>query len=408
MWQQVALKELFHVCSSKRVLKSQWQKEGVPFYRGREVTSLSKHGFVDNELFISEDLYSEYAKKHGVPQPNDIVITAIGTIGNSYVVREGDRFYFKDASVLWLKKASDVDSEFINLWLKSPSLREQLDEGNGATVDTLTIKKLQSVLVSLPSLDEQRRIVATLTEAFAEIDKAHATASMNLKNAKELLNSYLQQAFNQQDSDWTESTLGKIAEFKNGLNYSKSSKGEVVKVAGVGDFQDKYSVSSNQFDTARIDGELDPSYELRSDDILTVRSNGNKRLIGRCVLVENIDDKASYSGFIIRIRIQEQDILPAFLTHYLKSPSTHELLIGSGEGANISNLNQKTLNKLPVRFPSKDEQKKICLEIEEFKSEINKLELVYTQKIEKLDELKKSILQKAFSGELNQSKGIAA
>ena len=118
---KTALGELFVVGSSKRVLKSQWKNDGIPFYRGREITRLANDGFVDNELFISEELYAEYAEKYGVPKADDIVITAIGTIGNSYIVKESDRFYFKDASVLWLKKKNAVNSDFINLWLKSPS-----------------------------------------------------------------------------------------------------------------------------------------------------------------------------------------------------------------------------------------------------------------------------------------------
>jgi len=115
MSHKVALGELFKIGSSKRVLKSQWKTEGVPFYRGREITRLSAYGFVDNELFISESDYATYAAKYGVPTSGDIVITAIGTIGNSYIVREKDRFYFKDASVLWFKKETEVSSEFINL-----------------------------------------------------------------------------------------------------------------------------------------------------------------------------------------------------------------------------------------------------------------------------------------------------
>ena len=116
-WSTENLGDLYKIGSSKRVLKSQWQTSGVPFYRGREITVLSKYGKVSNELFISEELYQEHAKKHGVPSAEDIVITAIGTIGNSYIVSENDRFYFKDASVLWLKKTSSVNSSFINLYL---------------------------------------------------------------------------------------------------------------------------------------------------------------------------------------------------------------------------------------------------------------------------------------------------
>ena len=80
-----SLGELFRVGSSRRVLQSQWQSEGVPFYRGREITLLAAEGLVNNELFISEDLYAEFVGKNGVPGAGDIMITAIGTIGNSYM-----------------------------------------------------------------------------------------------------------------------------------------------------------------------------------------------------------------------------------------------------------------------------------------------------------------------------------
>ncbi len=195
---KVALSKLFQIGSSKRVLKSQWKNEGVPFYRGREITRLAADGFVNNELFISEDNYAEYAEKYGVPNPGDIVITAIGTIGNAYIVREGDKFYFKDASVLWLRKVAEVSSEFINLWLKSPQFFDQLDKGNGATVDTLTIQKLQSLLVDLPPLLEQQRIVGHLDEAFDSIATARANADRKLAALDELKKSLLHQAFSGQ------------------------------------------------------------------------------------------------------------------------------------------------------------------------------------------------------------------
>ena len=101
-----------------------------------------------------------------------MVVTAIGTIGNTYIVREQDRFYFKDASVLWLQKISDVNSRFVDYWFKSSSFFEQLEVGNGATVDTLSISKLNVMDFPLPPLAEQQRIVAKLDAAFAEIDRA--------------------------------------------------------------------------------------------------------------------------------------------------------------------------------------------------------------------------------------------
>ncbi|MBU3990663.1 MAG: restriction endonuclease subunit S, partial [Gammaproteobacteria bacterium] len=208
--QTLALGELFQIGSSKRVLKSQWESDGVPFYRGREITRLAADGFVDNELFISEEHFAELAAQSGVPKTGDIVITAIGTIGNAHIVRESDRFYFKDASVLWMKRVADVSSEFIHLWLKSPLFFDQLDKGNGATVDTLTIQKLQSVRLSVPPHPEQHRIVAILDEAFDGIATAKANAEKNLQNARALFESHLQSVFTERGEGWVEKPVGEL------------------------------------------------------------------------------------------------------------------------------------------------------------------------------------------------------
>jgi len=197
MWKTVKLSDLFKVGSSRRVLKSDWRSQGVPFYRGREITRLSLEGSVENELFITEDLYKSLATKSGVPRAGDILITAIGTIGNTYVVKNKDRFYFKDASVLWLSKTADVSSEYVQHWLRTPDFFEQLDEGNGATVDTLTIKKMASISLPLPPLAEQKRIVERLDKAFGEIDKAIATAEAKGEEAKCLVSEAIKQVFHQ-------------------------------------------------------------------------------------------------------------------------------------------------------------------------------------------------------------------
>ena len=194
-WEEKKLGKVYQIGSSKRVLKSQWRREGIPFYRGREITRLATDGYVNNELFISENHYSELLKQTGVPKSGDIVITAIGTIGNLHIVRESDKFYFKDASVLWLKRVTNVNSEFIKFWLKSNLFFDQLDRGNGATVDTLTIKKLQSVGLFLPPLKEQQIIVKKLNALSAETKKLEEIYKQKLADLEELKKSVLKKAF---------------------------------------------------------------------------------------------------------------------------------------------------------------------------------------------------------------------
>ena len=194
-WVEKKLSALYNIGSSKRVLKSEWKTEGVPFYRGREVTRLAADGFVDNELFISEDHFADLSKEYGVPEAGDIVITAIGTIGNAHVVRSTDRFYFKDASVLWMKRTTDVSSEFIRFWLKSSLFFDQLDRGNGATVDTLTIQKLQSVGLRLPQLEEQKKIVTELDGLTEETQRLARHYERKHAALDSLKKSLLHQAF---------------------------------------------------------------------------------------------------------------------------------------------------------------------------------------------------------------------
>ena len=99
-WEEKTLGELYSITSSKRVFQNEWTKTGVPFYRAREVVKLSENGFVDNELFISTEMFLEYKTKYGVPQENDLIVTGVGTIGRMYVVKASDKFYFKDGNII--------------------------------------------------------------------------------------------------------------------------------------------------------------------------------------------------------------------------------------------------------------------------------------------------------------------
>jgi len=311
------------------------------------------------------------------------------------------RFYLNDSGLTLSPKNDDLSEPYLNYQILS--LNDDIYSlARGAAQKNLNVDAFKKLEISVVPLAEQKRIVAILDEVFANIEQARANTEQNLKNARELFESYLQQVFSQRDEGWIETNLGCIAEFKNGLNFSQSSKGEKLKVVGVKDFKSNFMVPFEQLETIQIDGDLSEAYELKENDIITVRSNGNRRLIGRCLLMGKIDNKTSYSGFTIRIRLSNKNISPKFLAYYLKSSSTHELLINSGEGANISNLNQKILNSLPIVFPHFDQQIQLVDAIEKVEQESQELEKVYANKLILIEELKKSILQKAFTGGLTK------
>jgi len=169
------------VGSSKRVLQSDWKKEGIPFYRAREIVKLSDFGLVNNDLFISECHYNELKTNYGIPKFGDLMVTGVGTIGKVYIVKENDKFYYKDASVLCF--ANDyhaINSDFAKLLLESSFLQKQIHgQTYGNTVDTITISTANNYLFLLPPIKEQNLIVATI--------KKYTTYLKTLNESKENL-----------------------------------------------------------------------------------------------------------------------------------------------------------------------------------------------------------------------------
>jgi len=171
-WTTCQLGNIYNIVSAKRVHKSEWQHYGIPFYRAREIVKLSENGKVNNDLFITKEHYNDLKKKYGVPKPTDIMISAVGTIGKTYIVKADDVFYYKDASVICLQNINDLYSPYISILLSSHFLQEQIfAQSKGTTVDTITIEKANSYMIPFPPIKEQQRIVAKIEELFAVLDE---------------------------------------------------------------------------------------------------------------------------------------------------------------------------------------------------------------------------------------------
>lgn len=298
-----------------------------------------------------------------------------------------------------IRPSGSIEPEFLYNYLV---YFEQNIIGNvGAVFNSINKSQIASIEIPFPPLIDQKRIVAILDEAFAAIAKAKEHAVRNLANARELFESYLGRVFDQKGEGWEHRKLGDIAEFKNGLNFTKNSVGQTLPAVGVGDFQENYYVPMTELESVTIDGTLNPTYAIQKDDILTVRSNGSKHLIGRCMLVPKVNTTTSYSGFVIRMRFDTATVCPTFLLHFLKSPTTVDRLTRGGGGANINNINQAKLSVLPVSFPpSYEEQERLADVLGVISRNSERLDAIYQQKIANLEELKQSIMQKAFTGQL--------
>lgn len=265
----------------------------------------------------------------------------------------------------------------------------------------LNMPLIRNIEIPLPPIHEQQRIVAILDDAVDAIAAARTNAEQNRQNARALFESYLQSVFSQRGDGWTEKPLGEMATFRNGVNFTKSSQGEPIKILGVKDFQDYYWAPLNSLDSIIPDGTLPDTDTLQQNDIVFVRSNGNPELIGRCLLIGEVQERTTFSGFTIRARRFTEEVLPQYLCHFLKSSHIRRELVDGGNGANIRSLNQGALSKLRINFPVVlSEQERIVEQLETMQSETQHLESLYQRKIAALDELKQSLLQQAFSGQL--------
>jgi type I restriction enzyme S subunit len=161
-WQWCRVKQILDIGSARRVHQKDWRTSGIPFYRAREIGKLAEYDHVDNELFIDYDLYKEFSSS-GVPKPGDLMITAVGTLGKVYIVKNEDLFYYKDGSVLCLNNRYKINPFYLKHVIDSPMFKNQyVGESEGTTVATLTMVRFNEYLLPIPPLREQERIVKAI------------------------------------------------------------------------------------------------------------------------------------------------------------------------------------------------------------------------------------------------------
>ena len=159
---------------------------------------------------------------------------------------------------------------------------------------------------------------------------------------------------------WEKISLREVADFRNGINFDKSAYSSGVKLIGVSNFGERFSPDYEELQ------EVDPKV-VRSDDFLIdgdivfVRSNGNKELVGRCMLITEPEYSVTYSGFCIRARIRDTNQYdPTFFTYYFKSSAFRKALSGNAVGTNIQNLSQDRLSSHIAYVPTIEMQRKIA------------------------------------------------
>ena len=159
---------------------------------------------------------------------------------------------------------------------------------------------------------------------------------------------------------WEKVKLGDIATFSNGINFNKTAYAKGIKLIGVSNFGDRFYPDYSQLQEVKKNI-VRPEDCLQNGDIVFVRSNGNKELVGRCMLVKNPTERVTYSGFCIRARLNDTDRYdPVYFTYYFKSKAFRRAVSGTAVGANIQNLSQARLSNHDCNVPDIETQHRIA------------------------------------------------
>ena len=193
LWAKQKLSDLYQVKSSKRIYAREQTKSGVPFLRLADVGSLIDSGMADSGLFISEERFEELKVRGQVPAPDDVLVTARGTLGRCYVIKPADHFYFQDGMITWLAASenSPLPSYLLAIF-DNPHFIEQLSNNcSGTTVRYLSISDLANVTIPVAPLALQEEFASFA----AQVDKSRFVAQQQIEKLQMLYDSLAQEYF---------------------------------------------------------------------------------------------------------------------------------------------------------------------------------------------------------------------
>jgi len=353
--------------------------DGINWIKISDATASDKYIYETKEKITKDGLH-----KTRVVNEGDFILSNSMSFGRPYIMKTTGCIH--DGWLVLKQNGKQIfETEFLYYLLLSPYVFHQFNlKAAGSTVRNLNIALVSSVEVPIPPLPEQQRIVSILDEAFAAIAKAKANAEQNLKNAKELFESYLQGVF--ENKNWETRTLNQISENLDSkripITKNKRKSGDIpyYGASGIVDYVADY---------------------LFDENLLCVSEDGANLLARTYPIAFPISGKTWVNNHAHVLKFPNI-ITQKFVEVYINSIRIDDYVSGMAQ----PKLNQAMLNKIPIPVPMLEEQQAIVSHLDALRAETQKLEAVYQKKIVDLEELKKSILQKAFAGELKNEKAI--
>ncbi len=373
-WDSKPLLEVAEVIYGTRVVKKRDQGTKYPVYGGGGAT-------------------------FSVDQTNRSDCTIVARFGMSEeCVRfvAGDFFLNDSGLTVETRDQMHLSQEFLDVQLLGRQ-NEIYALGRGTAQKNLDVSAFKKLPIAIPSLEEQRRIVAVLGEAFEGLARAHAHAETNLQNTRDLLALSFEHELLKRKGASTQTTIGEVCtSFEYGTS-TKSKPNGKMPVLRMGNLQ---SGEIDWTDLVYTDSESDiKKLTLKEGDVLFNRTNSLEH-VGKAAIYRG-DMPAIFAGYLIRVHYDSETLVPEFLNMFLNSKSARDYGRSiSGKSVNQANISASKLKTYPIMLPSIDIQKEIVEKMESLREPLKDLERTYENKIKYLDDLRQSIFQKAFAGEL--------
>ena len=330
--------------------------------------------------------YIPESKKNRLCNKSDVLIGRYGaSVGQILTNEEGA---YNVALMKTIPDESVLNKDFFYYYLISHEFQSRLAKVSARSAQAGFSKDdIYNFPVVIPPLIEQKRIIKILYEVFEKTAKVKENAEKNLKNSKELYEVYLQNIFAKPAKDWENKKLGEVCDFYNGKAHEKAIDANGAYIVVNSKF-----ISSNGEKYKKTKKALFPLFK---DDIVMVMSDvPNGKALAKCFIVDK-NDTYSLNQRICVLRSK------VFQTRFLYLQlNRNKYLVDFNNGENQTNLRKADILNCPLFVPSISTQKSIISKLDALSEQTKKLEGVYKQKLADLEELKKSVLNKAFTGKL--------
>lgn len=390
-------------------LNGLWKGETPPLVNVGVIrnTNFTKDGKLDDSDIAYLDVEAKKYEKRSL-QFGDIILEKSGGGPKQPVGRvaffdklDGNYSFSNFTSAIRVRDPNELDCRFLHqylYWIYLSGITESM-QSHSTGIRNLDGNAYKAITISYPSVDEQKRIVTILDQAFEGIATATANAEKNLANARELFEGELQAVFTRKGDGWVEKPFGEVCNFVRGP-FGGSLKKSIFVADGFAIYEQQHAIY-NQFSNIRYFiseqkfNEM-KRFELRPNDLIMSCSG----TMGCVAIVPEGIKRGIINQALLKLT-PHNIVNGAFLKSWMISMAFQDALKEYSGGAAIQNVaSVKVLKEIKVPIPPLHEQEKINAKLVELSAQTQKLEAIYQQKLVALDELKKSIFHQAFTGQL--------